>query len=66
MTKINITFEWNLDIPSVAEFTFQMDSERAGDEELEMEEFISFIVDLKTGKLLWVHDYIQAKNCVSI
>jgi hypothetical protein len=59
MKKINIPFQWNLDIPSCAEFTFQMDSERAGDEELEMEEFISFIVDLKTGEILWVHDYIQ-------
>ena len=59
MKKINIPFQWNLDIPSYTEFTFQMDAERAGDEELEMEEFISFIVDLKTGEILWVHDYLK-------
>jgi hypothetical protein len=59
MTKINIPFEWSLDIPSVVEFTFQMDSERAGDTEGDMEEMISFIVDLNNGEILWVHDYIM-------
>ncbi len=33
-----------------------MDSEKAGDANGDLEEFISFIVDLKTGALLWVHD----------
>ena len=59
MTKIKIPFDWNLDIPAVTEFTFQMDSEKAGDTNGDMEEFISFIVDLKTGALLWVHDYLK-------
>jgi hypothetical protein len=44
MSKIKIPFDWNLDIPAVTEFTFQMDSEKAGDTEGDMDEFISFIV----------------------
>ena len=59
MTKIKIPFDWNLDIPAVTEFTFQMDSEKAGDTEGDMDEFISFIVDLKSGEILWVHDYLE-------
>ena len=59
MTKIKMPFDWNLDIPAVTEFTFQMDSEKAGDTDGDMEEFISFIVDLKSGEILWVHDYLK-------
>ncbi len=59
MSKIKIPFDWNLDIPAVTEFTFQMDSEKAGDTEGDMDEFISFIVDLKSGEILWVHDYLK-------
>lgn len=60
MKKIQLPFKWTFDLPPVAFFQFMLDYEKAGDaEDQTYDEYPSFIIDLSSGELLWVHKCIS-------
>jgi len=54
MNTIVLNFDWDLKIPSVARFQFQIDLDKLGDESSDMSEYPCFYINLASGEILGV------------
>ena len=60
MTKINMPFEWQMELPSIVNISFQLDCNKLENDNGDVYEFPSIIMDFKTGQIHAASEIIKS------
>ena len=60
MIKINMPFEWQFQLPSIVNISFQLDCNKLENDNGDVYEFPSIIIDLKTGQIYAASEIIKS------